>query len=225
MTNEQLIELMRGELYDNRWCQNDFENYDVKTLAKTSEPFFWLVRESGTGLSVLSLERIQMCFQNEADRIEIMRDNYAIISSILYWNDYECKNKYFYWDGYAFQKIQAEDVKEIFWNIYGNAITDMISAHPEENAIKDAPLSVEYASEDARRYMEEMQKDAQKLGTTSLDDCVKSLTRWRRSAVNHKIVISRDFADKSFFFSEQINDKPHICGGIIFSNNKWSIHT
>lgn len=40
----EIIEQMRKELYDTKLCISDFEKYDLKTLEKTNEPFFWLVR-------------------------------------------------------------------------------------------------------------------------------------------------------------------------------------
>ena len=39
----EIIEQMRKELYDTKLCISDFEKYDLKTLEKTNEPFFWLV--------------------------------------------------------------------------------------------------------------------------------------------------------------------------------------
>ena len=41
----EIIEQMRKELYDTKLCISDFEKYDLKTLEKINEPFFWLVRD------------------------------------------------------------------------------------------------------------------------------------------------------------------------------------
>ena len=45
----EIIEQMRKELYDTKLCISDFEKYDLKTLEKTNEPFFWLVRTHEIG--------------------------------------------------------------------------------------------------------------------------------------------------------------------------------
>lgn len=46
----EIIEQMRKELYDTKLCISDFEKYDLKTLEKTNEPFFWLVHTRNTSV-------------------------------------------------------------------------------------------------------------------------------------------------------------------------------
>lgn len=56
----EIIEQMRKELYDTKLCISDFEKYDLKTLEKTNEPFFWLVRTHGTHFRGLRLKCTMM---------------------------------------------------------------------------------------------------------------------------------------------------------------------
>lgn len=56
---KEIINQMRDELYDTKSCQHDFEKYDVEALAKTNEPFFWMVRELGTTLCNIGFPNIR----------------------------------------------------------------------------------------------------------------------------------------------------------------------
>ena len=82
----EIIEQMRKELYDTKLCISDFEKYDLKTLEKTNEPFFWLVRTHGTHLCFIG-PSVESLFSSESNRFAIMKDSHAIIASIVYWDD------------------------------------------------------------------------------------------------------------------------------------------
>ena len=102
----EIIEQMRKELYDTKLCISDFEKYDLKTLEKTNEPFFWLVRTHGTHLCFIG-PSVESLFSSESNRFAIMKDSHAIIASIVYWDDLDY-NKYFYWDGAQLQKVSKD---------------------------------------------------------------------------------------------------------------------
>ena len=78
----EIIEQMRKELYDTKLCISDFEKYDLKTLEKTNEPFFWLVRTHGTHLCFIG-PSVESLFSSESNRFAIMKDSLAIIASIF----------------------------------------------------------------------------------------------------------------------------------------------
>ena len=78
----EIIEQMRKELYDTKLCISDFEKYDLKTLEKTNEPFFWLVRTHGTHLCFIG-PSVESLFSSESNRFAIMKDSHAIIASIV----------------------------------------------------------------------------------------------------------------------------------------------
>lgn len=114
----EIIEQMRKELYDTKLCISDFEKYDLKTLEKTNEPFFWLVRTHGTHLCFIG-PSVESLFSSESNRFAIMKNSHAIIASIVYWDDLDY-NKYFYWDGAQLQKVSKDKVISIFNNIWGS---------------------------------------------------------------------------------------------------------
>ena len=128
----EIIEQMRKELYDTKLCISDFEKYDLKTLEKTNEPFFWLVRTHGTHLCFIG-PSVESLFSSESNRFAIMKDSLAIIASIVYWDDLDY-NKYFYWDGAQLQKVSKDKIVSIFNNIWGSRIHQLSIQYPEEYA-------------------------------------------------------------------------------------------
>lgn len=55
---------------------------------------------------------------------------------------------------------------------------------------------------------------------------LKGFHNYPRLAVNHQIVIGNDWEPTDFTFSEQVNDKCRLFGGIIYSEaSGWSLHT
>lgn len=223
---QTIIELMRKELYDTHLCQQDFEKYDVNSISKSNEPFFWLVRHYGTSLCYVGAERMRQLFASESARMEIMRDQLAVISNIYYWND--DTNKYFYWSGYELCKIEKNDVLTIFQNLWSHSIANLIEEYPEEFATANKPLLLSMSPE-ISETVEEVKRIAQELNDSSFEDCLNRLQRWRRHAIDHKIKVYGDFAENSFGFSEVINGAYGICGGIIYHSNakenRWHIHT
>lgn len=222
----EIIEQMRKELYDTKLCISDFEKYDLKTLEKTNEPFFWLVRTHGTHLCFIG-PSVESLFSSESNRFAIMKDSLAIIASIVYWDDLDY-NKYFYWDGAQLQKVSKDKIISIFNNIWGSRIHQLSIQYPEEYAAINKPLELKMSPEISER-VKEVKNIASELQDSSFEDCLKSLQKWVRFAVNQHIEIYGDFAKNSFGFSEVVNGKRKICGGIIMSPNaterRWSIHT
>lgn len=222
----EIIEQMRKELYDTQWCKNDFEKYDLKTLENTNEPFFWLVRECGTSLQMIGPTTIYELLQNESARLELMRNKYAILDLILYWNGNS--NKYFYWDGYELKAVGQNEIQEIFDNIWGKEIAGLSEKYPEEANVANKPLELVMYDEVKKRLDSELEFAAS-IGDNSLQDCLDRLTSYQRQAVNHCVRISTEFAPHSFGFVELINNQSRIVGGIIYSEyskqNHWAIHT
>lgn len=222
---QEIIEQMYNELYPTRLCKQDFEKYDFKTLQNIDEPFFWMVREHGTSLCCIGVSQLLKWFGNEQSRFMLMQDNTTAIQSILYWNDSTAK--YFYYDGWRLHRVPKDDVKEIFMNVCGVAIKQMIAEHPEEAMVANQPLKLEIC-ESARNALEEAKALANDLHDSSLKNCLKDLTLYRRIAIDHVIQIYGDFTKHSFGFSEYVNGKVRLSGGIIYSEyseNHWSIHT
>ena len=187
----EIIEQMRKELYDTKLCISDFEKYDLKTLEKTNEPFFWLVRTHGTHLCFIG-PSVESLFSSESNRFAIMKDSHAIIASIVYWDDLDY-NKYFYWDGAQLQKVSKDKVISIFNNIWGSRIHQLSIQYPEEYAAINKPLELKMSPEISER-VKEVKNIASELQDSSFEDCLKSLQKWVRFAVNQHIEIYGDFA-------------------------------
>ena len=222
----EVIEQMRKELYDTRFCISDFEKYDLKELENTNEPFFWLVRDGGTSLCFIgpSMENL---FSLESIRFAVMKEPLANISNIVYWSDCNT-NKYFYWDGAHLQKVSKYKIISIFNNIWGSRIQQLSVQYPEEYAVINTPLKLKMSPEILER-VKEVKNIASELQDSSFEDCLKRLQKWDRYAVDQHIEIYGDFAKNSFGFSEVVNGEHKICGGIIMSPNatekRWNIHT
>lgn len=222
----EVIEQMRKELYDTRFCISDFEKYDLKELENTNEPFFWLVRDGGTSLCFIgpSMENL---FSLESIRFAVMKEPLANISNIVYWPDCNT-NKYFYWDGAHLQKVSKYKIISIFNNIWGSRIQQLSVQYPEEYAVINTPLKLKMSPEILER-VKEVKNITSELQDSSFEDCLKRLQKWDRYAVDQHIEIYGDFAKNSFGFSEVVNGEHKICGGIIMSPNatekRWNIHT
>lgn len=221
---EKIIEYMRSQLSKERLCIEDFEKYDVPALEKSMEPFFWMVREHGTSLDYIGPTRMNKLFENEAARFQIFRESDSPIYSIKYWRD----GRLFFFDGLQLVEISKPEVDVIYENIWHNEIERLKERYPLEYEMRDKPLELEM-SDDTRKLYEETLAFAESIGDTSLKDCVCRLQHHARYAICHKINLYRDFADKSFGFSETIYGDSRLVGGIIYSshldNNRWSTHT
>jgi hypothetical protein len=110
---QDIIDMMRSELYDDKFCQNDFEKYDLESINKFDEPFLWLVRPSGTHIAHIGPTAMREFENNKSCRFAWYRDEFAPIMSVVYWNNMP-DLKYFFYDGIYLLRIKAEEVKEIF---------------------------------------------------------------------------------------------------------------
>ena len=116
-----------------------------------------------------------------------MKDSLAIIASIVYWDDLDY-NKYFYWDGAQLQKVSKDKIVSIFNNIWGSRIHQLSIQYPEEYAAINKPLEFKMSPEISER-VKEVKNIASELQDSSFEDCLKSLQKWVRFAVNQHIEI------------------------------------
>ena len=225
---EEFIQQLRNELYSGKFCQSDFEKYDVASLQTSTEPFFWMCREQGTSLVFVGAASINEMLSTEAKRIQIFRDNHAPIGAFTYFANY--KNvKYFYYDGFKLAKISVYELVSIWEHLICDSLQKAEDEYIEEYQVCDLQLDVKFASDEDEKYYLETLEKADELADDSLARCVKRLTEWARCAVDHYIRICKDYVDNSFYFTEVINDEPRVCGGIIAdmdkTDNRWTIHT
>lgn len=228
MNKQELIAAMRNEIYDGNLCKSDLENYDVKDIEKSAEPFLWSVRPTGTTLQFVGTSRMTELFSEERCRMMIFRDRLCPIDCITYDFGYGDKTKFFYWDGLSLFRIQRDEVEEVFLNLWSAEIERQKMLHKDEFDVCTKPLPVHIMC-GPQKYEEALNR-ASELGDSSLKECIERLTLWTRLAVDHKIEIRSDFSKYSFTFCEFVNGEPRLCGGIIYSESAsngqhWSMHT
>lgn len=231
MKKEELIQSLRNRTFNTQWCKNDFEKYDVQTIEHTNEPFFWFASENGTHLAECGAKTLNDWFSVEAKRFSIFRDQYAPIQSILYYEGLVSESKYrlIYFDGFMLVDIPMNQLKTI-WNSLTN---DLLEAKKDEYRnewlIREELLPVRFESnQDEKDYLETCEF-SDRLGDDSFARCIQRLTKYPRLAVNHYILISRNYNNHDYYFEEVINGQCALNGGIIYdpdkTENHWQIYT
>ena len=229
MKTNELTEALRAELYDNKWCQQDFEKYDVDIIRESPEPFFWLCRTNGTSLMRCGIASLLKQFSNERGRFEVFRNPNAPIEGLLYYKNSAYPQKMFYWDGFSVQRITFDELEEIWHNLSSSLLGVLREEHSEEWEAREDILEIKFASDEtARRYREALEV-ADNLADDSLARCVEGLRHHSRISMCHHILIGSDFVKYGFQFTEVIAGNPYIVGGIIpdfhKEHDRWQIHT
>lgn len=222
---QSIIDKMVAELNDTRYCKSDFE-YDLRALNGYDEPFFWMVRKNGTSLCIIGVTQLIGWSKSQKKRFQLFRDKNCAISDILYWNE---PAKYFYYDGFELVSVTKEDIPEIFNSVFDKFYENMKAEYSHEYAMCNEPLEIQYVSESTENRMNETLRFAEDMSDNSLKECVERLTKYDRCSTDHYISIYTDFAKHSFGWSEVVNGKCRMNGGIIYHNDKsdnhWQIHT
>ena len=224
---QDIIDMMRSELYDDKFCQNDFEKYDLESINKYDEPFLWLVRPSGTNIAHIGPTAMREFESSKPCRFAWYRDEFAPIMSIAYWNN-EQGFKYFFYDGLNLLQIKAEEAKEIFSSIWCKELDRLMEQYPVECEMCNEPLEL-VMSDKTRELYNEVLGYADSIGDTTLRGCIDRLQHHMRNSTSHTINLYPDFAEKSFGFSECVDGRTVLAGGIIYSKygekESWSTHT
>ena len=212
---QDIIDMMRAELYDDKFCHNDFDKYDLEYIKDSYEPFFWSVREYGTTLCSIGPTRMNKLFENEASRFQIFRDSDAPIGSLKYISD---KGKVFFYDGFQLVQIQPVEVEVIYANIWYNEIERMKDRYPVDFSMCDKPLEIRMGDCVADR-LNESKEFAKSINDTSLEECLKRLSKHSRLGLDHFITLMSDFTEHGYTFYEQLNGECRLAGGIIYHGN------
>ena len=225
---QEIIEQMRAELYDSRFCRSDFEECDVPALETYDGPFLWQVYCTGTRLLRISRECVESFYATEERRF-CMFQHPDLPFSFFKPEAGDGSVRTFYYDGASIKPVGIEQARMIFRDTERGYRERMIAEHAEEFLNCNKPLEIRFMSEDTEKKYRESLEYAKSLGDTSLQDCVNRLSQWRRRALNHYMAISYDFTEHGYCFCEIVNGEPHINGGIIMhqnaEKNRWSIHT
>lgn len=229
MKTNELIEALRAELYDDKWCQQDFEKYDVDSIRESPESFFWLCRTSGTSIMHCGMSYLMKRFGDERVRFETFRNPNAPIDGLLFYKNSAYPQKCFYWDGFSLQRITFDELETVWHNLSNKFIEALREEHPEEWEAREDILEIHFASDEAARRYREALEFADNLADDSLARCVERLTHRSRISMCHYIMIEADFVKHGFRFTEVVASKPNLVGGIISdfhkTNNRWQIHT
>lgn len=229
MTQTQVIDALRNELFDDEWVRKDFEKYDVPKIKASREPFLWLEYGGCTHLTMCGAWSISQLFATEAKRMAMFREPNEPIGAIEYVfglkrPEYKC----FYWSGYKLERVTTDAALQIWHCLVESALGKARDEHKDEYECCNIQLQLKFSEATEDVFYKEL-KLAEEMGDRSLTDCITRLRCRRRMAINHYIQISLDFADHSFYFTEMVNDEFQSNGGIIAdferTKNRWSIHT
>lgn len=215
MKTNELIEALRAELYDNKWCQQDFEKYDLPAIKESSAPFFWLCRINGTSLVSMDMGRLCRKFADHRNLFALFRNPNEPIEALLYYKTSAYPQKCFYWDGFNLQCVTLDDVEEIWHNLSDGLLEALREECSDEWAARDELLPVKFASGETEERYKKALEHSDSLADESLARCVERLTKHPRYSLYHHITIGSDFVEHGFTFGEFVDNKCVLSGGII----------
>lgn len=227
---QEIIEELRNELFNTKFCHSDFEKYDVPAMQASNEPFIILIYKDGTHMVQCGAHAIAQYFATESGRMAMFRDPRHPMSAIKYQGEiYDTPRTILYWDGWCLLPITVRGALELWDSLVGRTFEQARIEHMDEYIHRNERLDIRFSSELAERHYRETLAMSDDLADESLARCIDRLSQWKRLAVNHYIQISMDFEDFSYRFTEMVNGEPRICGGIIADmskdDNRWTLHT
>lgn len=224
---QEIINRLGTYVSDKYYAQSDWK-HDVDALQFKEEPFFWSARENGTTLDFIGDSIEQTLEENEYYRMMCMKDLYTPIAWTLESLHISKPIIILYWDGNDLRKITLDEIKPIFKGLWEERMNQLQHQYPKEWDARNKPIDIEI-DESAKVNFERASKLAEELEDDSFSRIIKRMQSWVRMGVNHKVVISNDFAKNSFYFCEVLNDNVRLNGGIIFypevTENRWHLHT
>ena len=225
-----LVEL---DNYD-RWTHHDFQ-IDLDSLKSYEGEFLWFIGSSGTHLMKIEPGYI-------ADMMGDEQFRYAFAQRALS-NDYIpeqncCKIVSFKADG-AFMFVSPEYARKMWAERRERAIA-IYKERTGKELPTDFKIRVEFGC--GMEYVIEQLRYAAQNNDNSLIRCLNGFRKHMKRADDHKIVIYKDFAERSFTFCEKVGGESRMAGGIIFHGYPkegykqngsvmlrpsygWSIHT
>lgn len=236
---KKMIAVVDGKMTANK---SDFYSYDLAILGEVQNKikdkeleFFWEVNPYHTHLLILNEGRFRNILdEDQTSRFQFGRDPDDFIAGNILYFAKDNQSTIYHYDG----SVQTDDfihewkggefIADIILR-YIQPMRDSLISYVDDHYHDEAkwynkPLTIKYATQEVA---EEVQSILCSDEGENLSKRLKQLQQWMRISDNHVIVISRDFMEKSFFFSEQVNNEPRICGGIIYDGKEhsWSIHT
>lgn len=188
---------------------------DLKDLSDYNGKFIWQVAKSHTHLHLCDSEYLDKVLENEATLYAYCQgDTWAGACLDCVWLD-EKIYSYNDDDG-VFCEITRDEAKRR-WEISMEAALNRWQLHHMSGLPTDFKMRIEFMSPDTRKYFIEQARYAAQHNDSSLLDCLRRFRHYMKRGRGHKIVIGRDFSDRSFVFHEDYgNGRYGINGGIIF---------
>lgn len=224
--------------------KTDFYKYDLGSIYEHVErnddgnlvtpEFWWEVNVSHTHLLIISEANLRNILkEDESCRFSFLRKPMSFLyGSFDYWiKNYNKQSKFYHYDPKedVLSELSAHEAKQQIDDIAApigkRLYEEMVAEHPKEAELCNAHVPIKFASGNIyRRFVQlvETHPDGKKLL-----ERIRRFRSYPRCAVNHYIQIANDFEKTDFVFSEMINDKCHLFGGIIYSKSAhdWFLHT
>lgn len=224
---QDIIEQMSAKVSNHRYAQSDF-SVDLRLLKNYEEEFFWVVCETGTSIALVGPSEIEKWGQCSANRFQLFRDMNAPIHSVLYFSG-QLGTTYFYKPNTGLVEVNKDEVISIWHNMFCNRYSELVAEYWEEYDMRDAKLPIIVSSSATRELLKCTLQVAKSLGDDSLWKCLENLKQHYRNSINHHIELYTDFELNSFGWSEIVDGKCRMNGGIIYhpdrEENRWQIHT
>lgn len=212
-------------------------SYDLKALEGYDGEFLWITYGKHYTRLVKCSEEFILKNLNED---QSSKYNYARNGWKLSTPDFDNQKCYWYYSDVGnFLEIELSQAEKFSSWIYDNAVAKW-KADGNEFPSQLTVGSIRFMCDDS--YVNEQMEYAEKHNDNSLKNIFDSFKNRPRCNDSHEIVISRDFAERSFIFTELIDGKPQLNGGIIFhgypeegykdgcsvqltKSYGWSVHT
>ena len=205
---EQMSNFVDGIMRQN---QTDFTKYDMELLADYNGEFIWLVAPTHTHLHKISAESLKQMVATEGDLYNLLQGNSWVDAYLNQKNEDE---RIFIFDGRKLLRYIRDDAKRYWRSLKKWALFQWQVEHGMEPLPSDFTIPVEFI--ECEDYFNEQLEYAKAHNDTSLQDCIDRFNRRIKQGGDHKIVIFRDYTERSFLFREMYGGKSHLCGGIIF---------
>ena len=217
----------------------DFYDYDTKKLAEYECEFIWQIAPTHTHLHIIGNEYLDTLLDDEHVLYDCCQGN----TWPDVWLNYYCSDEVVYhYDGERLMPMPKEMAKSLWGAVKKQAFERWIERNDKELP-SDFKVRIEFRTPDTRKYFIEQAHYALQHNDTSLMDCLRRFRHYMKKGAAHKIVICRDFSERSFTFYEDYgNERYGLNGGIIFHGYPeegyrencsvqltpsygWSIHT
>lgn len=212
MDREKIIKQMEGVVSTFMRNPSDFEKYDRATIYeshRTDFPIFWIVNNNSTYLIKLGWY---------VSGITLGKEEYIYdwVSGSPYPDMYlayvETNSQFYLITENGIKKTSIQAYKETVRDLITPAVAKYIKEHGN---LPKPKVKVKFRGITLSK-LKELINDCRKHNDDSLLKCLKRFHRYNQSVADHYISVCYDSRYNEFGFTEMINGKSHLVGGIIF---------